>query len=1234
MVKTEKIQQAILRQNGGQFQEIMDRYLYKKYKFSNITCLGTKAGTSKTTKGTPDTYVELDNGKYILIMYGAVENHAFSKLKDDITDAYNIDKTHIDENKIEKVICCHTSNNISISQRKELKNIFKDKNVEIIGIDDLSYDIANNFQTIAETYLDIKVDSGQFLDIEEFVEKHDKNSVNAPLNINFIERNEKTELLEILNNEEMILLIGKAGTGKTRLAVEVCKSFIADNKDMDCICIKNNGNEIYDDLKDYIENGKNYLIFIDDINEMSRVKSFMDFVKDKKDICKIKVIATVRDYVLENVLRKLKEYYLPKIYTVNLMNDEQIKTILEENYSIKNSYYQEKILEISNGNPRLAILAAKGVVEGRIKSLNSVNDIFQSYYYPIISDNNLSEIEINCLFIISVLGPVSFVDENIIKIIEKLDIGREEFFETIKKLNKLELVDYFEGKATKICDQNFGNYIVYKVLVEDKKVSLSSFIEKIYPNGIIKIISAINMIYEIFYDKDIEDYINSEIKNIWNKEPYSSDSKFLYHFYNVDRIKALKMIKNEIVNEETKTIDLKKFDFNGKKNNQRIDDKRIEILSNFKYGEFNSEAIELLIEYYKKRPDLIMDFYFGFVLNLGIDEHSLNNKYKNELNIIEIFMNNILKDDEYKYNLSYLLIKIIENFLEHDRHITKQSSKKLTLNYIRIQLSASEEVFDFRYNMFKTIEQLYKIDNLKSMIDKLLINYDIYPSDEDSKKILKKDMEFLTNSFFCKWDKPNFIQCEILKEFEHKCIIANIDIPKVLEKYRENEEYLIIHTLKHERDLGEDWEKAEEERRNRVRDMVKNYSITDFSKFFSICSNVEKCEKGLNNYNVNTSILDIFDYILEEKEEYFFKIFEEYINYNAPFLSYPDFLLSKILNKYSYEDVLKILMSNTDDKKYCYLKVYYKNINIITDKDISGVFDLLNEQKDNKQVYILDIKTLIKYEQAKKGVLEEYCLQLLDNYSKKTYVISDFFNYWSSFEEEEIKFIIESFDNIEILEDLYILGSYNSIDNKGKLGIEILKKDNKFIYKIIDNMKEFQKRSLELDNIFNEIWKTADYESYIKMAFEEIEKQNFYYFEIEKFFSSEYGEKEDVLLRKQKWIEEYIKENYTDIEKMYSIFNVICNSFSNKKKEYILEYLKLNKSIEDFKKIPLFSSFSSWFGSEVPLIDKKIDFLNDLNNSINGLDYLEHKDYINKEIEIYKKYKIDIKVREYLEDYL
>lgn len=1232
MVKTEKIEQAILRLNGGQFQEIMDQYLYKKYKFTNITCLGTKAGTSKTTQGTPDTYVELENGKYILIMYGAVESRAFSKLKEDITDAYNIDKTHVDENKIEKVICCFTSNNINIAQREELKKIFVDKQVELIGIDDLSYDIANNFQAIADVYLNVKVDSGQFCDIEEFIEKHDKNSVYAPLSIDFLERIEKKEILEYLNSEEMILLIGKAGVGKTRLAIEVCKDYINNNTNVNCICIKNNGNDIYEDLVDYVENGKDYLIFIDDINEMYRVKTFMDFVKDRKNVCNIKIIATVRDYVLENVLMKLKEYYYPHVYTVNNMNEEQIKKILEDIYSIKNQRYQEKILEISNGNPRLAILAAKGIIDGKIKNLTSVIDIFQGYYVPIISDESLDKDDIKCLFLISILGPISLDDENIIGIIGKFDMNKEDFLDSIKKLNKLELVDYFEGKASKISDQNLGNYIVYKYLIEDKEITLSSLIIKLYPNCILKIINAVNMIYGIFYDENNEEYIVSEIKKAWNMEPYSSDSKFLYHFYNVDRAKALKIIKDEIANEEPKTIDLKKFDFGGKENNQRIDNKRIEILSNFKYGEFNKEAIELLIEYYKKRPDLIMEFYFAFIYNLGIDEHSLNRNYETELNIIELFNREIQEEGE-KFNLAYLLIKIIADFLKFERHITKQSRKKLSLNFIRIELPANESVYNFRCKLFKTLEQLYKIDEVKELIENVLLKYDIYPFSDESKEILKNDVGTLIESFFKKWTKPNFVQCEILNDFDNKCLKSNLEFSEQLKAYETNNDYIIIKALKFERDLADSWEEAEKQRIKKVINLIKNYTVKDFSKLFDICARIEIYKQRLNTSNINKSILDIFEYIVNKKEDEFIEIFEEYLKRNSPFMIYPDMLMQKILEKYNCNDVLRILENNDGDKKYCYLKAYYNCINKITQEDIIKIKNLLEAQKDKDEVYILNVKCLLKYEKVKEGILEEYSEQLLKLYNKKTYVISDFFDFIFNIEEGELKLIVESFKNIEILEDLYILGSYNFIDYKGKLGILILKKDKTFIYKIIENMRDFQRRSSELDSIFNEIWKMENYEEYIKMAFERIEKQSFSIFEMEKIFTSEEGRNEEIMLRKEKWVESYIEDNFQNIEKMYLIFNVICNSFKHKKKEYILKYLKLNCSIEDFKKIPLFSNFSSWSRSEVPLIDKKIEFLKDLYDSINGLDYIEHKDYIGTKIEALKKYKIDIKVEEYLEDY-
>ena len=62
-----KVEKAIISLDGGSYQKLMDAYLMKKYQFSNIYPLGVQTGTNKPTKnvGTPDSYVECDNGQYI-----------------------------------------------------------------------------------------------------------------------------------------------------------------------------------------------------------------------------------------------------------------------------------------------------------------------------------------------------------------------------------------------------------------------------------------------------------------------------------------------------------------------------------------------------------------------------------------------------------------------------------------------------------------------------------------------------------------------------------------------------------------------------------------------------------------------------------------------------------------------------------------------------------------------------------------------------------------------------------------------------------------------------------------------------------------------------------------------------------------------------------------------------------------------------------------------------------------
>ena len=78
--------------------------------------------------------------------------------------------------------------------------------------------------------------------------------------------------------------------------------------------------------------------------------------------------------------------------------------------------------------------------------------------------------------------------------------------------------------------------------------------------------------------------------------------------------------------------------------------------------------------------------------------------------------------------------------------------------------------------------------------------------------------------------------------------------------------------------------------------------------------------------------------------------------------------------------------------------------------------------------------------------------------------------------------------------------------------------------------------------------------------------------------------------------------------------------------------MNYTKDIEVFKSIPLFANSSSWSGSKVPLIEKKIDFLSDLIISFKGADFIEHRAYLKERKNSYESYKQDILIKEYLEN--
>ncbi|MCB4985706.1 ATP-binding protein, partial [Streptococcus mutans] len=122
MSQINKIENAIKELEGGKFQNLGDAYLRRKYHFENLVSLGSQEGTDKTTKGIPDSYAEEDD-KYIYIMYGTHKS-VIPKLKEDIQSVKEkILDEKIDEDKVGRIICCHTSSNIEIKQKEELEKL-------------------------------------------------------------------------------------------------------------------------------------------------------------------------------------------------------------------------------------------------------------------------------------------------------------------------------------------------------------------------------------------------------------------------------------------------------------------------------------------------------------------------------------------------------------------------------------------------------------------------------------------------------------------------------------------------------------------------------------------------------------------------------------------------------------------------------------------------------------------------------------------------------------------------------------------------------------------------------------------------------------------------------------------------------------------------------------------------------------------------------------------------------
>lgn len=512
------IKSRIRQMTPAPFQEFCDTLLHKK-GYGIVHGYGMMAGSGKTTIGNPDTYFRKENGKYVFVAYTTQVESIYSKLKDDIDKCLNCQKTGLEIIEIEEIICCHTSSNLNAGDDKRLHDYCASKGVSLViwGVDEIANQVCNHYRSMAKDFLGLSIDTNQILSVEEFIKLYDANGISAPINTIFQYReDEKMSIMESLKTESVVIITGKAGVGKTRLALEIAGEY-ASIEGYTLLCVKNNHKSLYDDLVSRLEKHGNYLFFVDDANELANLEDILEYlIKEQHDYL-VKILITVRDYVKEILIDRIKKYAVPKVVKVFPFSDNEIKEFLKENLGIKNEDYIRQIVRIAEGNPRHAYMAGKIAKEKKdLSAICDVSELYYNYYARYV----YSTIGINkkLCFSAGVLAIVNTVIlNNLTKLHKVLDfygISTEEFRDMIISLSKLEVVELQLNQIASFSDQCLANYMLYYVFIEEKMIPFSSVVEIGYLNFRKRLLETINTVFNLFQSKDTTEYCRQEILKV------------------------------------------------------------------------------------------------------------------------------------------------------------------------------------------------------------------------------------------------------------------------------------------------------------------------------------------------------------------------------------------------------------------------------------------------------------------------------------------------------------------------------------------------------------------------------------------------------------------------------------------------------------------------------------------------------------------------------------------------
>lgn len=991
MAMLEVIKQKIAALSAGKYQNLCDAYLNEK-GYSNIVSLGSKPGTEKVTKGTPDTYCFLDSDKkYIFIEYTTQQNNLYDKIMGDLTKCFNDAKTNIATTDISTIFYFHTTSNLTPSQDLELREYCSTKGIKlyIIGIDMLANEIFSNYKGLAKEYLDIPISTEQILTKNEFIEKYNKSKTAASVSTKFMFRETELSKIDSVFSECNIALIcGAAGVGKTRLAIEYAEHYSIANGAL-FYCIRNNNLPLYNDLHLFFNKAGKYIILIDDANELANLTTIIEFFRDRPSDYEIKILITVRNYALQTIKSDIFPIENFKEINIGTFSDEEIRKFLKGEFNIANSEFTERIINISEGNARIAYLAGKIACENNsLSSINDVSDVYSVYYEQYLQKNGMID---NRTLIIA--GIVAFINAINLDYLDKLkevfeiaEITEDEFKDTLQKLHGDEILDIYKNKAVRFSDQCFSNFLLKYVFLDKKLISLSNIIKCYFMINKNRTVSSMSILINYFCNDSVYGYIESEIRYLWNELEKKQPSffwEFVKAFYRINNTATLVLLLEKVETKKPLMIQAEKIDINKNKNYQSVTDDILEILGGYANTNELNNALDIYFKYYLKCPALYIQFYHTANLYYNVNK----NYYRYDCYTTSMYLEKIIEYSDNWSNeyITTLFLDIASEFLKLAFHETKAAQNNKVL-FTTFSINDTNGVKKYRTLIWNSILYLSESKKYFKNIIKILNSYGA-EVDEINSSVVNYDSKYLMkilNKLYIQNEFETSILCvHIKKVFDH----AKLSYDSFFDIFFANADFQVYKYFKSfDYDDSMEYEKWHEAKKQNIELYIQKCSESEFNKVIDMCKKF--CSFEQQSFKLTDSLNQAFDIVINTKD-YFASAIRYYLQCDIPgnILS-PVKVVSQLFEKLEDKAVWDIICCCDYQSKNYWKYAYFHELPIqyIDKSHVEALFTFLKDDSDKNIVSSTyrDVMFLNKYQICDSNVFINGCKTI---FNKKDYSV-------------------------------------------------------------------------------------------------------------------------------------------------------------------------------------------------------------------------------------------------------